>query len=86
MWHSQKAYQTEQFLLKKFYDSMLSLESDEMTVLWPNDRLIFTFYLTFSNRIQNWTTFVTKVFYLMFSLQSDKMTVLGPNDNLTFTF
>ena len=30
---SQKAYQTEQLLLKKFFDSMFSLESDEMTAL-----------------------------------------------------
>ena len=39
MKHSQIAYQTEQFLYKNSFDLMISLESDEMTALWPNDRL-----------------------------------------------
>ena len=29
---------------------MFSLESDEMTVFWPNDSLTFTFYVIISNR------------------------------------
>ena len=53
MIHSQIAYQTRQLLQKKFFDMILSLESDEMTALWPNDRLTLTFYLTFSNSIAN---------------------------------
>ena len=65
---------------------MFTLESDEMTALWPNDSLIFTFYVIFSNSIPNWRTFVKWVFDLMFSLESDKMTALWPNDSLTFTF
>ena len=43
MWYSQIAYQTEKVLGKKFYDWMLSLESDQMTALWPNDSFTFTF-------------------------------------------
>ena len=81
MWLSQKAYQTEQFLLKKFYDSMLSLESDEMTVLWPNDSITFTFYVTFSNCIPHWTTFKKKFFDLMLSSKSDEMTAVWWNDS-----
>ena len=65
---------------------MFSLESDEMTALWPNDSLTFTFYLKFSNSIPNWTTFVKEVFVSVFSLESDKMTALWPNESLTFTF
>ena len=45
---------------------MVNLESDEMTVLWPNDSLTFTFYVAFSNSIPNWTTFETEVFDSMF--------------------
>ena len=33
MRHSQIAYQNEQLLKKKFFDMILSLESDEMTAL-----------------------------------------------------
>ena len=86
MRHSQIAYQTEQVLLKKFFDLMFSLESDEMTALWPNDSLTFTFYETFSNSIPYWTTFVKEVFDSKFSLESDEMTALWPNNSLTFTF
>ena len=64
MWYSQTAYQTEQLFQKKFFDLVFSLESDEMTALWPNDRLTFTFYVTFSNSIPNWTTFVKEGFWL----------------------
>ena len=41
---------------------MFSLESDEITAMWPNDSLTFTFYVTFSKSMQNWTTFVKEVF------------------------
>ena len=57
---------------------MFSLESDEMTVFWTNDKLTFTFYVIFSNSIPNWTTFVKEVFNSMFSLESDKMTAFWP--------
>ena len=42
---------------------MFSLESDEMTTLWPNYSLTFTFYLIISNSIPNWATFVKEVFW-----------------------
>ena len=63
MWDSQIAYQTEQLLQKKFFDSMFNLESDKMTALWPNDNLTLTFYETSKNFIQNWTPFVKEVFW-----------------------
>ena len=50
---SQIAYQTKHLLKKKFFDSMFSLESDEMTALWPNNTLTFTFYMIISNSIPN---------------------------------
>ena len=53
MRHSQIAYQTEQILLKKFFDLMFSLKSDKMTAFRPNDTLTFKFYITFSNSIPN---------------------------------
>ena len=63
MSHSQIEYQTELLLSTKFLDSMLSLESDEMTALWPNDSLTFTFYAKISKSIPNWATFVKEVFW-----------------------
>ena len=42
---------------------MFSLESDEMTALWPNDSLTFAFYVIISNIIPNWATFVKEVFW-----------------------
>ena len=65
---------------------MFNLESDKITDLWPNDRLTFTFYVIFSNKIPNWRTFAKKFFDSMFSLESDEMTALWQNDSLTFTF
>ena len=50
---------------------MFSLESDEMTALWPNGSLTFTFYEIFSNSIPKWTTFAKEVFYSMISLEGD---------------
>ena len=55
------------------FDSTSSLESDKMTVLWPNDSITFTFY-------------VKEVFNSMNSLESDKMIAMWRNDSLTFTF
>ena len=49
--------------VKEVFDSMFSLESDEMTALGPNDSLIFTFDVIISNRIPNWATFVKEVFW-----------------------
>ena len=65
---------------------MFSLESDEMTALWPNDSLTFTFYVTFSKGIPNWASLVKEDFDSIFSLESDDMTALWPNDSLIFTF
>ena len=65
---------------------MFSVESDEITALWPNDSLTFTFYVIISNSIPNQTTLVKEVIHSMFSLESDEMTALWPNDSLTFTF
>ena len=64
MWNSQIASQTEELLEKKFFVSVFSLESDEMTALWPNESLTFTFYETCSTSIPDWTTFVKEVFWL----------------------
>ena len=60
---SQIAYQTEQLLEKKFFDSKFSLVSDKMTALGPNDSSTFTFYVIISNSIPNWATFVKEVFW-----------------------
>ena len=51
---------------------MFSLESDKMTAFWPNDNLTFTFYVTFSNSILNWTIFVK---------DSDEKTSVWSNDS-----
>ena len=59
---------------------MISLESDEITALWPNDSLSFTFSETFSNSIRNWSMSVKKFFDLMISLESDEMTSFWPGD------
>ena len=55
---------------------MFNLESGEMTALWPNDRLTFTFYVIFSISKPNWTTFGKNYFYSMLSLESEEMTAL----------
>ena len=60
---SQNVYQTEQLLYKKVFDSSISLESDKITALWPNDSLTLTFYETFSNSIPNWAIFVKEDFW-----------------------
>ena len=62
--------------------SMFSLQSDEMTALWLNNGLIFTFYITISNSIPNWTTFVKRFFFdLMLNSKSDEMTAVWSNDS-----
>ena len=65
---------------------MFGLESDKMTALWPNNSLTFTFYMTFSNSIPDFTKYVKEVFDPIFTFESDKMTALQPNDNVAFTF
>ena len=42
---------------------MLSIEIDQMTGFWSHDSLTFTFCMTFSNIIPNWTIFVKEVFW-----------------------
>ena len=78
--------ETEQLLQKKFLDFMFNLESDEMTALWPNDSITFTFCMTFSNIILNWTIFLKKFFDPILCLEIDEMTALWQNDSLTFPF
>ena len=61
--YSEIANQIEQLLWNKFFNTIFSLESDQMTALWANDILNFTFYVTISNSIANWTTFVKEIFW-----------------------
>ena len=42
---------------------MFSLESDKITALWHKDSIDLTFYVTFSNDMANWTTFVKEIFW-----------------------
>ena len=65
---------------------MISLETDKMNAFWPNNRLSFNSYKTFSNSIPKLTTFVKEVFDSMISLKSYEMTALWPNEFLTFPF
>ena len=55
---------------------MFSLESFEMTALWPNDDITFTFYVTFSNGIPHWT-----IFDSMLSSESDEVAAGWWNDS-----
>ena len=73
--HSEVANQIEQLLWNKFFNTIFSLESDQMTALWANDILNSTFYVTISNNIANWTTFIKEIFRMINS-ESDKMTTL----------
>ena len=61
--HSEIANQIEQLLWNKFFNTIFSLESDQMTDLWANDILNFTLYVTISNSIENWKTFVKEIFW-----------------------
>ena len=63
MLHSQMANQIEELLWNKFFDTIFSLESNQITALWANEILKFTFYVTISNIIANWTTFVKEIFW-----------------------
>ena len=63
MRYSQNVCQTEQFFQKKVFDLIISLKSDKITALWPNDSLTLTFYETFSNSIPNWAIFEKKVLW-----------------------
>ena len=55
---------------------MISLESDKMTVLWPND----TFYVTSSISYQTEQISKKKFCYSMISSESYEMTAVWPND------
>ena len=48
--------------VNEVFDSMISLKSNQMNALWPNDSLTFTFYEAFSNSIQKWMSFVKEFF------------------------
>ena len=65
---------------------MFILESDKITVLWPNDILTFNFYVIISIAYQTEQLLKKKFFDSMFSLESDQMTALWPNYSLTFIF
>ena len=43
---------------------MHGLDCDEMTVMWPNDCIILSFYYILSMRIWNVRPFVKEVFWL----------------------
>ena len=55
MSHPKITQENEPLLQKKFYELMFSLESDEITALWPNDILTLTFYVIISKSILTWT-------------------------------
>ena len=59
MRRSEIAYKTEN-ILWKFFDLMISLDSDKMTALWPKGSLTFTFHETFANSMSKWTTLFRK--------------------------
>ena len=51
---------------------MITSESDEMTAVWSNDSLTFTFYATFSTSILSWITFVKDFLILCFGQKVTK--------------
>ena len=51
-----------------------------MTVLWPNECIILSFYLILFVRIPNVTTFVKEVFWLYVKLRLWQKDCLWPND------
>ena len=53
---------------------------------WPNDSITFPLYVTNSNSILFWTTFVKEVCNFMLGFKSDKMPVLRPNGRLPLRF
>ena len=52
---------------------MFSLESDQMTALWPNDSLTFTFYVTFIDNILNGASFVKEVYWFRVEPELNKV-------------
>ena len=75
-----------QVLLKKVFDWLCSLDCDEMTVLWPNDCIILSFYYILFIWISNVTSFEKEVSDWMRSLDCDEITVLQPNDCITISY
>ena len=81
--------------VKKFSDFMLSLESDKMSALRPNNSLTSNIsqYLTILDNVWwYWTIIVPYRLHLIIfkkfsdfvlSLESDEMTALWPNNSLT---
>ena len=65
---------------------MISLESDKMNDLQPNNHLSFTSCDTFSNSIPNWTTFVKEFFWFHAYFRKWQNNYYKPNECLTFTF
>ena len=55
-------------------------------LLCEQKRENFLIFMTHSNSLPKWTTFVKKVFDSMISLESFKMNAFWLNDSLTFTF
>ena len=76
--HTTNSYNLYLLYTKKVFQSMLSLESYEVTVLWPIDKLTFTF----SNSIPKVNKFCKRIFLL----ERDEMTTLSPYESYTFTF
>ena len=64
--------------------SKISLEIVEITALWPNDSLTFTFMKHFQIASQTEHFFKKTFFYLMINLERDKMKAFWPNDSLSF--
>ena len=65
---------------------MCSLDCDGMTVLWPNDCIIMSYYYILSIIISNVITFVKEVFWLDVLFRFDEMTVLWPNDCIIMSY
>ena len=42
-------YKIKQLLSKKYFVQIYGLESDKMTILWPNDNLLINFNIVISN-------------------------------------
>ena len=63
---------------------MVGLDFDSMTVLWPNECIVLTFYFLLSNRIAD-LTFVREDFYMP-SLDYDEMSILWQYDCKLFDF
>ena len=65
---------------------MPGLDCDKITVLWPNDCVILSFYYILSVKISYVTTFVKEVFWLNALFRLDKITVLWPNEYIILSF